>query len=297
LDVPEDETGNTNRRRVRAVPVAQTPPRPARPPLALRLRGAVSALVARAKGPVLGTLRATAALALVASTVALYRVVDRWVRTAPEFALTAIDVEGLERLDEEEIRAVAGAHLGDNVFSRAPEEMAAALREHPWIAEARVVRRLPGTVRIEIREHHAVALLLQGGAYLVSSEGLVIKAVEPGDPVDLPVITGVDRTRFVGDLGFRTQLLATVVALLAEYEDMGLNRRARLAEVHVERGDELTLFVGDEATEVRLGRGTYRPKLDRFVRVLDELRREEAHAAYVLLDNVRRPDRVTVRLR
>lgn len=295
---PEDPV-QANRRRapVRAVPALATPPRPSRPPLGLRLRAAGTAMLARIRGPALLVLRAALALVAAASTVALYRVVDHWVRSAPEFALTEIHVEGLERLDEEEVRAVADVHLGDNVFARAPEEMAAALREHPWIAEASVVRRLPGTVRIELREHHAVAILLQGEPYLVSAEGIVIKAAEPGDPVDLPVITGVDRARFVGDLGFRTQLLATIVALVAEYQDMGLERRAPLAEIHVERGDELTLFVGDEATEVRLGRGPYRPKLDRFVRVLDELRREEARAAYVLLDNVRRPDRVTVRLR
>jgi len=295
---PAPGTGPTNRRRPAARP--STPPRsvrPSRPPIGRHVRGAVEALVARARGPALASVRVVVALVAAASTVALYRVVDRWVRSAPEFALREIVVEGLERLDEEEVRAVADVHLGDNIFARSPEEIASALRDHPWVADVNVVRRLPGTLRVTVREHHAVATLLDGEPYLVSSEGIVIKLAEPGDPVDLPVVTGVEHARFVSDLGFRTQLLATIVALVSEYHDMGLDRRAALAEIHVERGDELTLFVGDEATEVRLGAGPYRPKLDRFVQVLDALRREEARAAYVLLDNVRRPDRVTVRLR
>lgn len=293
-----DETGPSNRRRTpKPVAVAETPVRPTRAPLGTRVRAAMTRALGKAKGPALLVMRVAIALVAATSTVALYRVVDRWVRSAPEFAITEIAIEGLERLDEEELRAVADVHVGDNVFARGPEEMAAALREHPWIAEARVVRRLPGSIRISVREHHAVATLLVGGAYLVSDEGIVIKPVEAGDPIDLPVITGVDQARFTQDLGFRTQLLATIVALVAEYDDMGLNRRVGLGEIHVERGDELTLFVGDEPMEVRLGSGPYRPKLERFTRVLDELRREEARAAYVFLDNVRRPDRVTVRLR
>ncbi len=295
---PAPSTGPANRRRPAARPTPPPrPERPSRPPIARRVRGAVHALAARARGPALASLRVALALVAAASTVALYRVVDRWVRSAPEFALREIVVEGLERLDEEEIRAVADVHLGDNVFARSPEEIASALRGHPWVADVNVVRRLPGTLRLVVREHQAVATLLDGEPYLVSSEGIVIKPVEPGDPVDLPVITGVEHARFVSDLGFRTQLLATLVALVAEYHDMGLDRRGALAEIHVERGGELTLFVGDEATEVRLGAGPYRPKLERFVQVLDALRREEARASYVLLDNVRRPDRVTVRLR
>lgn len=295
---PAPGSGPANRRRPAARP--SSPPRserPSRPPLGRRVRGALDRLVAHVRGPALASLRVVVALVAAASTVALYRVVDRWVRSAPEFALREIVVEGLERLDEEEVRAVADVHLGDNIFARSPEEIASALRDHPWVADVNVVRRLPGTLRVTVREHHAVATLLDGEPYLVSSEGIVIKLAEPGDPVDLPVVTGVEHARFVSDLGFRTQLLATIVALVSEYHDMGLDRRAALAEIHVERGDELTLFVGDEATEVRLGAGPYRPKLDRFVQVLDALRREEARAAYVLLDNVRRPDRVTVRLR
>lgn len=291
-----EEGGPSNRRRAPVAPPKtneRTPPKPKRRPI-----GQVFAsLRDRVRGPLLLVGRVALTLVAAAAAVALYRVVDRWVRSAPEFALTEIAIEGETRLSEAELRAVADVHLGDNAFARSPEEVRAALLGHPWIADADVVRRLPGTLRIDVREHEAVALLLVEHPYLIASDGTVIKRAEAGDPMDLPIVTGVERARFVTDLGFRTQLLATVVALIDEYESSGLSTRATLAEVHVEPGDELTLFVGDDATEVRLGAGPYRRKLERFARVLDELRREEARAAYVFLDNVRRPDRVTVRLR
>lgn len=257
----------------------------------------MASLGARIRGPAAQIGRAALVLVAAAGAVALYRVVDRWVRTAPEFALTEITVEGEARIDEAELLAIADVAVGDNVFARSPEAVRLALMDHPWIAEATVTRRLPGTLRISVREHEAAAVLVVGDLYLVSDDGIVIKPAEAGDPTDLPVITGVERGRFVRDLGYRTQLLTTVVALISEYDAAGLSARAELGEIHVEPRGELTVFVGDEAMEVRLGEGPYRRKLQRLSRVLDELRREEARAAYVFLDNVRRPDRVTVRLR
>lgn len=283
-----------NRRRAPVKVATEAHPEPKRP---RRWAAVLPTLRERLRGPVLFVSRVALTLVAVAAAVALYRVIDRWVRSAPEFALTEIAIDGEERLSEAELRAVADVQLGDNVFARSPEDIRVALLGHPWVADVEVARRLPGTLRIELREHEPVALLLVDDPYLVASDGTVIKRAEAGDPMDLPIVTGVERARFVTDLGFRTQLLATIVALIAEYDAAGLSPRATLSEIHVEPGDEMTLFVGDEVTEVRLGAGPYRRKLERFARVLDELRREEARAAYVFLDNVRRPDRVTVRLR
>jgi cell division protein FtsQ len=54
--------------------------------------------------------------------------------------------------------------------------------------------------------------------------------------------------------------------------------------------------VGDDALYTRLGRGPFREKLARLRQVLDRLAQDHQKASYVYLDNVRHPDRVTVRL-
>ena len=287
-----------NRRRAPTEPTeVERPARAPRPALRARMRAFGARLGSQLRGPAAKIGKAALIVVAAAGAVALYRIVDRWVRSAPEFAVTEIVIEGEDRIGEPELLAVADLALGDNVFARSPEAVRTALMDHPWIADVTVTRRLPGTLRIDVREHEAAALLIVGDIYLISDDGVVIKQAEAGDPTDLPVITGVDRGRFVRDLGYRTQLLTTIVALISEYDTAGLSARAELGEIHVEPTDELTVFVGEEAMEVRLGEGPYRRKLQRLSRVLDELRREEARAAYVFLDNVRRPDRVTVRLR
>lgn len=265
-----------------------------------RLRGSLDRareIGRRLKRPFDVAFRTVLVLAVGGGAVALGRLVERHVRTSRAFAITEIEVEGHVRVTEDQVLERAGIALGHNVFDVSPEEVRARLARHPWIAETRVERRLPGTYRIEIRERRAIALLALGDVYLVAEDGTVFKRAEGDDPVDLPVITGVERDRFTSDRAFRTSILLEAVALLHDYRGAGLWRRETLAELHVERDDGLSLTIGADAMYVRLGHGPFRAKLARLRTVLDELGRRGARAEYVYLDNERRPDRVTVRVR
>lgn len=254
-------------------------------------------LAARLRGPAELAIRTVVVVAVGVGAVAVGRLVERHVRTSPAFDVTEIRLEGHVRLERDEILRTAGLSLGQNVFDVSPEQARERLAEHPWIAEADVRRRLPGTYTIEVRERRAVALLALSEVYLVSEDGAVFKKVEARDPVDLPVITGVDRERFTRDRAFRSSVLLEAVALLHDYRGAGLWRREAIGELHVERDDGLSLYVGDDATYVRLGHGPFRAKLGRLRTVFDELRQRGARPLYVYLDNERRPDRVTVRVR
>lgn len=283
---------------------ASAPSTPPRPPLrerlssfGTRLREACGRAWARAVGPLRALFRVAVAAGLVAASVAIVRFIDRYARTSPEFAIETLAISGNERVPSDELEETMGIAIGDNVFARSPEEVRASLEEHPWIASATVRRRLPRTFEVEVRERTPALLLVLEQPYLVDEDATVFKAFEEGDPVDLPVITGVDPERFERDRGYRTELLTASIALVSEWETANLARREPIAEIHVEPDEGLTLFIGDDGTEVRLGRGPYRGKLGRLRRVLDELGRRQSRPLYVYLDNVRRPDRVTVRVR
>lgn len=290
------------RRNRRVRPKKAAPAEPAAPGVTMRerlgrLRGGAASALGRLRRPAELALRGLLVVAVGAGAVALGRLVERHVRTSEAFAVAEIELEGHVRLTREEILEQAGLAVGANVFDRSPEEAEAALAGHPWIAEATVTRRLPGSYRVEVRERRAVALLALGDVFLVSEDGAVFKPVEEGDPIDLPVITGIERERFRRDRAFRTSIVLEAVALLHDYRGAGLREREPIGELHVERDDGLSLYVGVDATYVRLGHGPFRAKLQRLRTVLDELAERGARARYVYLDNERRPDRVTVRVR
>lgn len=283
-------------RRVRVEQVSSEVPKAAAPPagaVLVWLKDQASKL----KSASLWALRVAAVGVLVLGGVRGGRWVEAYVKRSPTFALKVVEVSGAGRLNTADIMAAAGLAEGDNIFQTPPERAQAALEAHPWIAEAEVERRLPDHIAISVREHLAVAAIVVDQLYLVADDGSVFKPLEAGDPTDLPVITGVDPESFTNDRAVRARVLVSAVALLHDYRDAGLWRREPIAEIHVESGGGLSIYVGKNATYVRLGERPFRKKLRRFRRVLDSLRRQQVEAEYVYLDNARRPDRVAVRLR
>jgi cell division protein FtsQ len=142
-----------------------------------------------------------------------------------------------------------------------------------------------------------VALLSLDQLHLVADDGLVFKALGPGDPFDLPVITGLDPDQVQKDKRSAAASVVGAVALLRDYEDAGMIRKYPLSEIHVEADGSLSLYVGGDPTYVRLGKAPFRTKLTRLREVFAQLGREKTSAAYVYLDSEKRPDRVTVKLR
>jgi cell division protein FtsQ len=222
---------------------------------------------------------------------------DRYARTAPAFATADIQINGLQFLTREQILQQAEIRVGKNIFAVSALDAEAKLREHPWIASAKVERRLPGRYTIELSERRAVALLIMGEAFLVASDGTVFKKLEDGEPYDLPLITGLDQEPFAADRALRASALLNAVALLSEYTEVGLTRFESINEIHLGIDQDLSLTVGEDAVSVRLGNRPYRPKLGKLRQVLETLRQKNARAAYVYLDNAQHASRVTVRPR
>ena len=110
------------------------------------------------------------------------------------------------------------------------------------------------------------------------------------------MITGIASERFYDDLDYRTEILLASMALLQDYEGAGLATREPVSEIHFDGAHGIEIFVGSDGMNVRLGNGQHRQKLRRFRRVLERLAREKTRPSYVYLDNVRSPERVTVRL-
>jgi cell division protein FtsQ len=289
------------------------------PGLGERVAGArarLAALGGRLERPFAIAFKVLFACGALVGAVMLGRMLQQHLVTSPAFAVDRIEVKGLVRMERAELLDAAGLAIGRNVFERGPGEVKARLLRHPWVAEASVARRLPGSYVIEVRERQPIALLVvepcrdanlrsetdptcdDGSAlYLLSDDGKLFKRFDAKDPVDLPVITGIDRVRFGSDPEFPKTILLGAAQLLHDYRAQGLAQQKPVSEIHLEPNDGFSLYVGEELTLVRLGAPPYAQKLPKLKKVFARLEREGASAEYVYLDNEQRPDRVTVRLR
>ncbi len=234
---------------------------------------------------------------VVAASISVAWVARRHVLSSSRFTISTIDVSGCERCEPSAIVAESGLAVGANIFAVDLEAARAKLLADPWIAEASLARKLPGTILVGVKERRAAALVALGPTFLASSDGRPFKQAELGDPVDLPMVTGVRPELLAEDPEGATRAIRRAIDLAAEVESCGLGARLPLQEVHVSDDGTFAVVVGRSAMQLVLGAPPFRRKLDQAVRVVAELDRRGAKAGAIMLDNDQRPDRVVVRMR
>ncbi|MBX3261686.1 MAG: FtsQ-type POTRA domain-containing protein [Labilithrix sp.] len=234
----------------------------------------------------------------------------RYVRTSPRFAVSEIVTSGGKLRGPEDLAGIAGIAKGQNVFALDLDRARARLASDPWIESAEVGRQLPGTISIRVTEREAagVVAVAEGtatesapatpaGTYLVTRDGVIIKRVEAGDPLDFHVVTGLVLKTLVEDREGATRTIRQALDLAYDYDRSPLAQRSPIQEVHVEPNGDLTLVVGKSGVVLRMGAGPYRRKLDQAARIVGELDRRGAKPEVIMLDDEARPDRVVVRMR
>lgn len=221
----------------------------------------------------------------------------KYVRGTPRFAVSEIVVLGNKHRQVDEVVALSGVAKGKNVFSTDLDAARALLLADPWIKEAHLERRLPGTVTIVVEERKPAGIVASGETYLVTAEGEIWKKLEPGDPTDLPIVTGLPVQMLTEDRKGAELVVRRALELGAEYERTSLSKRSPLQEIHVSGNGATSLVVGKSALTLELGEAPFRRKLEQASRVVAELDKRGAKPDAILLDDDARPDRVVVRMR
>ncbi len=245
---------------------------------------------------ILPALKGLAVLALVAGLGVGLWALRRHVLNAEYFAVKRIAVRGASTLGEDAVAKAAGVRLGMNIFSIRPADAAKRLAGHPWVAEARVSRRLPSDVDIEVRERKAWALASLEGLYLVDQDGEIFKRWEEGDPFLPPILTGITRDWLVASKDEVRTRIQEALDVYREYSRLGLAAGHPLSEIHLAPDGDVTFVTLDPAESFHLGRAPFEGKLQKLAAVLDDLHGRSLSAEAVFLDQEVRKDRVTVRL-
>jgi cell division protein FtsQ len=224
----------------------------------------------------------------------------RYALTTPRFALERIELEGARRSSSEALARQAGITLGQNILAIDTETAQKRILDDPWVREARVVRKLPGTLRVELAEREAVALaVFDDRLYLVSRTGEPFKSFDPeqSDPHDLPLITGVSGAELGRDRAAALERLAVALDVLRQYERLPASRVHPAEEVHLAEDGQVVLSVGKQGVALHLGAGPWARKLAMADRVLSDLSRAGRVPGILFLDNRAHPERVVVRMR
>ena len=218
--------------------------------------------------------------------------------TSPRFAIRSVDLVGAHRNSLDQIKEQSGVTVGANIFALDTDLAEHKLLENPWISEVKVTRRLPSTLRIELSEREAAALVSIGdGLYLVTREGEPFKEIQAGDPIDLPLITGASPENLARDRVRELERIRVGLDVLREFDRVPLSKVYPVQEVHLADAGDVTLTAGKDGVTLALGNGPWRKKLLMAEQVVGELRKKGRTPGIVFLDNQAHPERVVVRMR
>jgi cell division protein FtsQ len=110
---------------------------------------------------------------------------------SPLLAVRDVRVVGGNHTTEADIAAAAGLSTDDNLLLVSTSEIATKAETLPWVRDAEVSRKLPGTVVVRVSERRAAMLLaLSDARWLIDRDGHVLGTAARGE--DLPILSGFD---------------------------------------------------------------------------------------------------------
>jgi cell division protein FtsQ len=124
------------------------------------------------------------------------------------------------------------------------DKVRADLLKYGWIKDARVARRLPDTLAVEIVERKPAAIWQRNGKYsLIDANGIVLQNIAAGEGGDLPTLNGIDANRHAVALNTLLDNASALKAQVIGATWVG-NRRW---DLQFQSGETLALPEGEKA--------------------------------------------------
>jgi cell division protein FtsQ len=160
------------------------------------------------------------------------------------FQVQRVEVTGMERVDQLKVYELVLAEKDRAMPLVDIDKVRADLLQYGWIKDARVSRRLPDTLAVEIIERQPAAIWQRDGKFsLIDAEGIVLQNVNAGEASELPLLNGTDANRHAVALD---ELLDNATALKAQVVGASWigNRRW---DLRFKTGETLALPEGEKA--------------------------------------------------
>lgn len=186
------------------------------------------------------------------------------------FTVDTIDVQGNKYYTDEEITNLAHATTGRNlIYKLNKRQMLKYLEKNPYIEEARVYRRLPSTIVINVTERIQIAALTYGDQYLIiDGKGTLLRITNTKPKLTLVTGFKVKKVELGEQVGVsNTDLFKNLLSLLGSMQS---------GDVYFTKINVTELFITANVYDSLVVRSKYKDLKDtidkgRLHKVLDEL--------------------------
>ncbi|EQB15555.1 cell division protein FtsQ [Sphingobium quisquiliarum P25] len=165
------------------------------------------------------------------------------------FEVQKVEVRGVERMDELPVYNIALGQVDRSMLSLDLPKVRAEMMRLGWVKDARISRRLPDTLVVDIVERDPVAVWQHDGQlHLIDVQGVVLQSVSPSAMPDLPLVVGPSANRQTAGLNKLMENAPALKPMLAGATWVG-NRRW---DLRFQSGETLSLPEGDRASATAL---------------------------------------------
>lgn len=157
------------------------------------------------------------------------------------FEVDKVEVRGVERMDEMPVYNIALGQVDRSMLSLDLPHVRSEMLKLGWVKDARISRRLPDTLVVDIVERDPVAVWQHGGRlHLIDVSGVVLQSVSASAMPDLPLVVGPNANRQTAGLNQLMENAPALKPMLAGATWVG-NRRW---DLRFQSGETLSLPEG-----------------------------------------------------
>lgn len=165
------------------------------------------------------------------------------------FEVDKVEVRGVERMDELPVYNIALGQVDRSMLSLDLPKVRADMLKLGWVKDARISRRLPDTLVVDIVERDPVAVWQHAGQlHLIDVAGVVLQPVSASAMPDLPLVVGPNANRQTAGLNRLMENAPALKPMLAGATWVG-NRRW---DLRFQSGETLSLPEGDKISAAAL---------------------------------------------
>jgi len=232
-----------------------------------------------------------AAITAVAAVTAFFILVHDFLIQCDYFRAGMLTIEGTRRLTKEQVARQARVHIGVNILAVNLSLVRKRLLAHPWIAGAEVSREIPSGLSIRIKEHSPLAVVDVGQKFLINHRGKIFKVWEASDPVNLPVVSGLNASDLTvygqsdPSTPENTDSFKAVMQVLRLGSRQGSILPNRyIKRIRVDRQIGLTIYAFDRIKTINLGYNNYAGKYHMLANFFSYLKRQQSISDFDRID-------------
>jgi len=195
--------------------------------------------------------------------------------SSPRFVITHIAVDGNVHVTARRIIAESGIAEGRNIFRVGLAESASAIRRIPWVLDARVRRRLPDEIHIEVIERRPVALVLSREIYFMDPTGKVVAGFDAAEGLDVPFITARDLGPLKPGDTVRTNGIADALEIVRLMDTAGVADEIPISEINIDDPANIVLIARQSGASIFFGSGDMDGKLWRLAKIAGAINQSE----------------------